>query len=659
MKNNFLLLFVIFFCVSLIGCDREKAYNINYTFAQGPLEGVSKETVLKSEFPFELPKLTKDNFIFLGWYDNPDFSGEAIAIITDAKDYQLYALWVIDSYIVTFDGQGAELLSGEMIITIDYGEDFIAPVYQKEGYRLRGWFLDQDVFQLEFNSERVLVSEVTLYALWVIDGPFLVTFNGSGGTLVSGEEELTVESGVELTAPTYEKEGYEFVSWDEDLSHLVPGMIVSAQWAIKPGTPGLEYQSTEEGYIVTGYKGSEKELYIPLEYNNGYDGTKRVIEIAQNAFHSKGELTKVTLPKSIISIGDWAFYGCSDLLSISLPDNLLIIGDNSFLRCRSLLSFNVSQDSLYFKEINGVLYNKDVTVLHRYPEGKADSDFVVPDSVTNIRTRALSECNNLENITLPDSVTSFGYSVFSESLALSEVRLSGNIARIEMNAFSKCSSLRNVLIPRGVTCVGEGAFFLCTSLSRVIIANTVTCLEKDAFAYCRALFNVDLAWNTSGLKTIGEGVFKGCGQLMNFQLPSRLESIGTNAFASCALLTRIVLPRGIIKIEKNVFYDCTSLTEVVLANDTTEIGEYAFAGCSALTNIVLSPSITKIGSYAFSHCTSLTTIVIPTSVVTVGEDLFNNSDNLIIYTLYNYAPDTWIVKWNSYKRPVRWGELPV
>ena len=64
---------------------------------------------------------------------------------------------------------------------------------------------------------------------------FKVTFEGNGGTLVSGEEVQKVKEKKSATAPEYEREGYEFIGFDKDFSCVTKRMTVTAQWkAIAP-----------------------------------------------------------------------------------------------------------------------------------------------------------------------------------------------------------------------------------------------------------------------------------------------------------------------------------------------------------------------------------------------------------------------------------------
>ena len=74
---------------------------------------------------------------------------------------------------------------------------------------------------------------------------------------------------------------------------------------------------------------------------------------------------------------------------------------------------SIECDSDYFKSIDGVLFTADYKTLVRYPPKKNGTDYVIPDSVVNIRSCAFRNCEFLENIILPNSLTRIGEEAFS------------------------------------------------------------------------------------------------------------------------------------------------------------------------------------------------------------------------------------------------------
>ncbi len=182
-----------------------------------------------------------------------------------------------------------------------------------------------------------------------------------------------------------------------------------------------------------------------------------VISIGNFAFENCTSLKSITIPGSVMSIGDYAFSNCTSLSDISMMNGVVAIGERAFDRCRSLTSITipssvtsiglqafhtslesiiVSPENVNFASIDGVLYNKNITELIKYPYKKADTTFIVPNSVTVIKESAF-QGSSLANLYLPNSVTT-----------------------IEKSAFRNCFSL-SITIPNSVTTIGYGAFF-CT-----------------------------------------------------------------------------------------------------------------------------------------------------------------------------------------------------
>ena len=68
------------------------------------------------------------------------------------------------------------------------------------------------------------------------------------------------------------------------------------------------------------------------------------------------------------------------------------------------------------------MYSKDKSTLIRYPAGKADDKFTIPDSVTSIGQSAFEGCENLTSIVFPNSVTRIGYYAFEGCENLKKIK---------------------------------------------------------------------------------------------------------------------------------------------------------------------------------------------------------------------------------------------
>jgi hypothetical protein len=90
-----------------------------------------------------------------------------------------------------------------------------------------------------------------------------------------------------------------------------------------------------------------------------------------------------------------------------------------------------SQNPAY-TSVEGVLFNKNRTVLIAYPVGKQGS-YTVPSNVTSIGNYAFYRCSGLTSITIPSSVTSIGDEAFNGCRSMS-ITISRR-TRIGSNAF--------------------------------------------------------------------------------------------------------------------------------------------------------------------------------------------------------------------------------
>ena len=317
-----------------------------------------------------------------------------------------------------------------------------------------------------------------------------------------------------------------------------------------------------------------------------------VTSIGGEAFRGCTGLTSITIPNSVTSIGDYAFYKCTGLTSITIPNSVTSIGDLAFEDCTGLTSINVASDNNYYSSNNGVLFNKKKTALIRYPEGKSQTSYTIPNSVTRIGYGAFRGCTGLTSITIPNSVTSIASWAFDGCTGLTSINVASgnnyysdnngvlfNKKKTELIRYPEGKSQTSYTIPDSVTSIGNWAFDGCTGLTSITIPNSVT--------------------------SIGAHAFDGCTGLTSITIPNSVTSIGYMAFYSCTGLTSIAIPNSVTSIGNWAFFECTGLTSITIPNSVTSIGDGAFNSCTGLTSITIPDSVTSIGDLAFNGCTGL------------------------------------------------------
>ena len=147
--------------------------------------------------------------------------------------------------------------------------------------------------------------------------------------------------------------------------------------------------------------------------------------------------------KPVTRIGDWAFYG-TKLTRVTIPDSVTGIGYAAFSKCGSLKSIDVGEGNTEYLSEDGVLFDKNKTVLIHFPAGKG-GHYTIPDGVTSIGDHAFIQCARLTSVTIPDSVTSIGAVAFRVCYGLKSVTIPDNITKIKLGAFSSCSNLTSII----------------------------------------------------------------------------------------------------------------------------------------------------------------------------------------------------------------------
>jgi len=160
-------------------------------------------------------------------------------------------------------------------------------------------------------------------------------------------------------------------------------------------TDDLEWKIVGTTLIFSG-NGRMKVYSAPIDipwYQYRQDITELKIDgvenIASFAFFAFSKLTSVTIPNSVETIGKWAFKDCEKLKTIIIPNSVNSIGQDVFGDCKNLTFINVDENNTKFSAEDGVLFNKAKTTLIKYPIGKTNATYTIPNTVTHMVNRLL------------------------------------------------------------------------------------------------------------------------------------------------------------------------------------------------------------------------------------------------------------------------------
>ncbi len=190
-----------------------------------------------------------------------------------------------------------------------------------------------------------------------------------------------------------------------------------------------------------------KEMTKLIQYPTGKKQREYIIpdsvtDIVRNAFNHCNGLTKLIIGKGITVIDFPMLFHCDGIEAVILPDTLTKLDDGAFkysgikhidipdsvtyLGCEamtacerletvnigkgvsfihewaiassSLKEVNVDPENKHFTSKDGVLFNKDKTELLLYPAEKSGKTYHIPESVKTIKTGAIMQAKNLDEI---------------------------------------------------------------------------------------------------------------------------------------------------------------------------------------------------------------------------------------------------------------------
>ena len=162
-----------------------------------------------------------------------------------------------------------------------------------------------------------------------------------------------------------------------------------------------DYTIIDGTRIIAGYAFNDctslKSVIIPDSVTSigsgafsGCTGLKRVeipnsvTSIGHWAFDDCASLIDITIPNSVTDVGERAFYRCTNLTTVTIGNSVTSIGRYAFEKCTSLVTIEVSKNNKDYASFDGVLFCKNKTKLIKYPAGKTDRTYEIPDSVTYI-----------------------------------------------------------------------------------------------------------------------------------------------------------------------------------------------------------------------------------------------------------------------------------
>ena len=122
---------------------------------------------------------------------------------------------------------------------------------------------------------------------------------------------------------------------------------------------------------------------------------------------------------------------------------------------------------------------------------------------------------------------------------------------------------------------------------------------------------------------LGEGLFRGHGEIESVTLPPELKRIGAHAFDECSALRRIELPPALEAIGSFAFAKA-GLEAASIPASVHSIGEKAFFACKELRACMLPPDLREVGDEAFAYA-GIQRVVLPAALERLGFHVFDHT----------------------------------
>lgn len=410
--------------------------------------------------------------------DNPNYCSENGILFNLSKTTLIKypaqkpaSAYVVPDSVITIDSYAFDNCMALTSVTVSDNVTSIGEAAFAGCAALSTAFIPSNVTQIAFNAFSSCSDDLVLFG--AVDS-YAETFAGDTSIMFSGYRVLSEE---EKTC--------EIAKWS------LPAEATTVQIPEQIGS----YTVTSIGEDVFSGKESLVSITIPETittiHERAFSNCKALknVNISENiktieyqTFYGCQSLENITIPQGVTSIEDSAFYGCSSLKSIYIPSSVTEIGSQAFSFTASLKSFSVDNENPNYSSENGVLFNKDKTALLQYPIGKADTTYIIPDTVAEIAATAFADCAALESVVIPNSVTSIDLFAFSNCTALKNVTLPGSILYLN-NVFTNCTALENVVIGNGLASL-YGAFEGCTALKSIVLPRSMEMITYDTFEGC-------------------------------------------------------------------------------------------------------------------------------------------------------------------------------
>lgn len=351
-------------------------------------------------------------------------------------------------------------------------------------------------------------------------------------------------------------------------------------------------------------------------------------EIGESAFASNNSMQNVILPAGLRRIEDYAF-GNQIRGVVTLPDSLEYVSPVAFYnRYNNITGYQIAGSPRYCT-IDGILYNRDSTVLVAAPYLALDT-FFTPQHVRCLDNKSLVMCganhvvlnsglreigidalpSQVTNITIPSSVTHIKGRICTSGASLSIIVDSGGMHYKTVDnmllsfygdtlvmGFGTWFGTKS--LPEGIRVICPYAFAYITTLDRLALPTTVEEIGDGAFL--NTVCSIEFA---GSLHKVGTWILAGNRGVTRFNVPNTMTEIADYALAE-SMIDTIVFGDSLRVIPRGILHGCSNLKKITLGRYVEHIMPEAFeagygSGALKVNDDYMPETLRTIGRDAFS-----------------------------------------------------------
>lgn len=258
------------------------------------------------------------------------------------------------------------------------------------------------------------------------------------------------------------------------------------------------YKEVENGIQLYQFCGKEDDVTLHIDFQRNEEGVPDET-------------------KPVTTVREFAMT-CNEYVQfIFIGKDVETLEPNCFYYTKNLKAIFVDPENQYFTDVDGVLYNKDMTEIILYPMKHQEYDVAIEDGIAvpvDEKTAeefiaAFDEKYGTEDPNDPETFLS----QFDKKATF---EIPDTVTKIADSCFSNCERMTNITIPDSVKEIGSLAFCKCKKLESIYIPDGVETIGSDAFSY---IYNSDVEDEESDAVT-----------LTYIYVPKSVKSIGHHAF---------------------------------------------------------------------------------------------------------------------------------